>query len=63
MLKNLENEANKKVIAGITVAAIPAEFEVGVDGKVRRLGLSYEPSIGNDLIQFDENLQRTAYDR
>jgi len=49
----------KVTTTGSTVAAAPAEFEIGVDEKVKRLGLGYEPSMGKDLIWF-EKFNRTA---
>ena len=39
--------------APITGAAVPAKFELGVDGKVHRLGIQYEASM-KELIWFDK---------
>jgi hypothetical protein len=34
--------------------AMKAEFEIGSNSKVARMGLGYEPLMGNDLIWFDK---------
>lgn len=39
----------------------PADFKVGVDGKVQGLGLSLEPSMGKELIWFDKRTSRVEH--
>ena len=37
-----------------SVEAMKAEFEIGSDGHVARMGLGYEPTLGKELIWFDK---------